>query len=169
MHLRKIALLILGLACSLLVLCESDRDDNEALRARLAQHEGVWEGTYTYLTPRGDLVDQHSSRQETRVEDDAWSQHINYVWPDGRRASFDFHARLEGDRLVYDDKAFEGVFEPVNGHVALVTGGWKDYPGRTLVETVTTVEDGRQARTWQVFEDGALLLVVTIDEHRVQR
>jgi hypothetical protein len=169
MHLRKIVLLILGLACSLLVLCESDRDDNEALRARLAQHEGVWEGTYTYLTPRGDLVDQHGSRQETRIEGGAWNQHVNYQWPDGRRASFDFHARLEGDRLVYDDQAFEGVFEPVNDRVALVTGSWNDHPGRTLVETITTVADGHQARTWQVFEDDALVLLVTIEEHRVKR
>lgn len=48
------------------------------MKERLSSIAGVWEGTYTHLTPDGAVLDHYASRQETRLEGDHWYERIIY-------------------------------------------------------------------------------------------
>lgn len=136
-------------------------------RERLRQAAGVWEGIYTHLTPEGQLIDQHASRQETRLEGDQWYERIIYRWPDGRQQTLDFHARLEGDQLVFDDPQFHGQLFHVTDDISIFSYYWKDRPNNRVVETIVFKGQDRKARLWQVFEGNELIKVTIIVERRV--
>lgn len=141
-------------------------------RERLAQIAGVWEGTYTHLTPGGEILDQHQSRQETRLECDRWYERIIYRWPaqDGRQAreqTLDFRARFVGDELVFDDARLQGEAFGVTDEIGVFAYYWKDNPRVRVVETIVCDAARHKARVWQTFEDGALTRVTIIVERRV--
>jgi hypothetical protein len=141
-------------------------------KARLAQIAGVWEGTYTHLTPGGEILDQHQSRQETRLEGDCWYERIVYRWPDrdGRQAreqTLDFRARFVGDELVFDDARLQGEAFSVMDEIGVFAYRWKDTPRVRVVETIVSDATHHKARVWQTFEDGALAKVTIIVERRV--
>lgn len=136
-------------------------------RERLQQIAGVWEGTYTHLTPNGQVVDQYASRQETRLEGDNWYERIIYRWPDGREQTLDFRARFEGDQLIFDDPKFHGEFFRITNEISIFSYSWKDKPNVRIVETIVFTESDRKSRLWQMFENGALIKVTVIVEQRV--
>ena len=148
--------------------CTGAPDADELLRARLAQHLGVWEGTYTYTTPTGALVDRHASRQEARLNGDTWHQRIVSRWEDGRERTLEFTAHIRDGQLIYDDPDFPGRLFAVTDAVALYLGGSTDGSSR-LIETIVTVDETHQTRSWQVFEKDVLTQIVAIDEIRVER
>lgn len=164
---KQILYLALGVLSVTVFLCNEKPTDNDRLRARLAQHVGVWEGVYTYTTPSGERLDRHASRQETWLDGDTWHQRIAYRWDDGREQTLEFNARLNGDRLVYDDPTFDGALVPVTDDVALYLGVSKQPPRLRLVESIVTVDDNHQTRSLQMIEEEVWTQTVFVEEHRV--
>lgn len=140
-----------------------------SLRGRIARAAGVWEGTYTHLTPDGRLLDRFASRQETRLEGDRWYERIVYRWPDGRSETLDFRAAFDaaGKRMVFDDPRFQGEAFLAREDVLVFPYRWKDRPGQHVVETVVFASEERRFRLWQSFEGTELTRVTVIEERRV--
>jgi len=136
------------------------------LRARLESWKGVWEGTYTHLTPAGEIFDRHACRQETRLEDGRWFERIIYRWDDGREDVLDFRAWFEGENLVFDDPNFHGESHLVTDDVVVFPYHWKNRPGVNIVETIVFSTPDSRSRLWQTFEDDKLAKVTVIVEER---
>jgi hypothetical protein len=79
------------------------------LRDVLTAVTGVWEGTYTHLTPAGESVETFASRQETRLEGDEWYERVIYRPSSPTAETLDFRGRFtpDGD-MVMADASFEG-------------------------------------------------------------
>ena len=165
---KKVLYLVLGVFGITLFLCNEKPADNDRLRARLAQHVGVWEGVYTTTTPAGERLDRHAGRQEAWIDGDTWHQRIVYRWEDGREHTQVFKAYLKGDKLVYDDPAFDGVLVPVTDDVALYLATSKHPPRLRIVETIVTVDADHQTRSIKMIEEGVWLQTIAIDERRVE-
>jgi hypothetical protein len=135
-------------------------------RERLEKIVGVWEGTYTHLTPDGKVLDQYASRQECRLEGDHWYERIIYQWPDGREQTLDFRAQFAGDELIFEDARFHGESFRVTDEISIFSYYWKDRPQVRVVETIVCDLQDRKSRVWQTFEDGALVKVAVIAEKR---
>lgn len=141
------------------------------LRERLAQYAGVWLGTYTHLTPEGQLLDQHSSRQETRLDGNTWYERVIFSWPavDGtpaRTQQVDFRAGFSklGDRMTFDDANFFGQTYVVGADIFVLPYHWKNKPDQRVVETLVCSGPTRKSRVWQSFEADRLVKVTVIDE-----
>ena len=139
------------------------------LKERLAQVTGVWEGTYTHLTPEGALLDQYASRQETRLKGDAWYERIIYRWPGGKEQKLDFRARFDaaGERMIFDDPDFFGQTFVIGDDVFVFPYHWKKRPGERVVETIVFSSPTYKSRVWQSFAHGALVKVTVIVERRI--
>jgi hypothetical protein len=135
-------------------------------KERLAKIAGVWEGTYTHLTPEGKVLDQYASRQECRLEGDDWYERIIYQWPDGREQTLDFRARFAGEDLVFEDARFHGESFRVTDEISIFAYYWKERPQVRIVETIVCDLQDRKSRVWQTFEDGELVKVTVIVERR---
>lgn len=137
------------------------------LRDVLAAVLGVWEGSYTHLTPAGGVVERTASRQETRIEGDTWYERIVYRPADDDRVVLDFRGRLTPDGgLVIEDARFEGHSRLVGDRYLLFPYRWKDEPGVEVVELVTLATEDYRTRLWQRFRCGRLDRVTVIEEHR---
>ena len=138
------------------------------LKDRLARVTGVWTGTYTHLKPNGELLDHHTSRQETRLEGEQWYERIVYRWPDGRAQSLDFRAAFNAaGEMIFDDPNFQGATFIVNENVLVFPYRWKGQPpGHHVVETIVLAHDDYKSRVWQTFENGELVKVTVITERR---
>ena len=140
------------------------------IKDRLARVLGVWEGTYTHLTPEGRRLDHFGSRQETRVVGDRWYERIVYRWADGRTQTLDFRASFvdEGRRVVFDDPEFEGESFVVGEDILVFPYRWKKRPQERVVETIVFSSPERRARLWQTFEGEELRRITVIVERRIQ-
>ncbi|MBI3949678.1 MAG: DUF3598 family protein [Acidobacteria bacterium] len=137
------------------------------LKERLFQITGVWEGTYTHLSPSGHVLDHYASRQETRLEGDRWYERIIYRWPDGRQQTLDFRAGFVGDHLRFDDPDFSGETVIVNEDILVFPYYWKDWPNVHIVETIVLASTDYRSRLWQTFENNELVKLTVIVERRV--
>lgn len=137
------------------------------LRERLSSVTGVWEGTYTYLSPAGAVLDAHRSRQETRLDGDRWYERVVYLRDGAAPEVLDFRARFDGDDLVFDSADFEGGARLVDGRFLVFPYRWAAEPGVEVVEIITFADDDYKARLWQRLRDGRLDQVTVIEEHRV--
>lgn len=135
-----------------------------SLRERLGRLVGVWEGTYTHLSPRGELLERFPSRQELRLVGDVWHERIVYLREGREPEVLDFKARFEQDRMVFDDPDFHGNAWMIGDDVVLFPYHWKSRPAERVVETVTLPAPGRKARVWQKFDHGELAGVTLIEE-----
>jgi hypothetical protein len=145
----------------------SAENNRMELKRRLAQITGVWEGTYTHVNPRGELLDRHSSRQETRIEGDLWYERIIYRWEGGREKRSDFRGRFTGEGLVLDDPDFYGETFLVRDDILIFPYHWKSRPQIRTVETIVFADDQRRTRLWQTLEQGELTKITVISERRL--
>lgn len=65
----------------------------------LARHEGTWAGTYRFITPELELLDQYAFRIKVMFPYDGrggitYRQESFYAWPDGREEELIFEARV---------------------------------------------------------------------------
>ena len=135
------------------------------LKERLARVVGVWEGTYTAVTPAGDLIERYRSRQETRLEGEVWHEGITYL-RDGREPEvYDFAGRFYDGMLLFEDDDISGDTYFVGDDVLVLPYTWKSRPNEKVVETVILATPSRKARIWQVFDRGELIRVMIISEH----
>ena len=137
------------------------------LKERLARVVGVWEGTYTSVTPDGDIIERYRSRQETRLDGDVWRERITYFREQQEPQTYDFTGRFEGDMLLFEDDDISGDTYMVGDDILVLPYTWKSRPNEQVVETVILATPSHKARVWQVFDNGELVRVMIISEHLV--
>ncbi|MEV0973524.1 DUF3598 family protein [Microtetraspora glauca] len=139
-----------------------------SLRERLSSVTGVWEGTYTHLTPGGTLLETYGSRQETRLEGDRWYERVVYLREGAEPEVLDFRARFESeDDLVFGSTDFEGRARLVDGRFLLFPYRWSAEPGVEVVELITFADEDYRSRLWKRFRDRRLEQITVVEEHRV--
>ena len=137
------------------------------LKERLTRVVGVWAGTYTSVTPTGELIERYRSRQETSFDGDLWRERITY-FRDGREPeTHDFAGRFEDGLLLFEDDDILGDTYFVSEDILVLPYTWKSRPHEKVVETVILASATHKARVWQVFSDEELVRVMIISEHLV--
>ena len=71
----------------------------------LARHEGTWAGTYRFITPQLEVLDEYAFRINVMFPDDGkggitYRQESFYSWRDGREEELIFEAQYARDGLV---------------------------------------------------------------------
>lgn len=138
------------------------------LEERLARVVGVWEGTYTSVTPTGELIEHYRSRQETSFDGDLWRERISYFRDNREPEVHDFTGRFEDGMLLFEDDDILGDTYFVTDDILVLPYSWKSRPHERVVETVILASATHKARVWQVFSDGELVRVMIISEHLVR-
>jgi hypothetical protein len=152
----------------------------------LCSNEGIWEGTYSYLTPDNQVVDQHRSLLVCRVLDDdaehPYRQTNITLWPDGRVWRMEYPARYRDGRIHFDDALIAGHFAELPDGLLrrTIVGTWRwKKPEQWLqrpcgdvemFEMIQNSRDGRhRSRTWHWIEDGAVILRTLVQETHTSR
>lgn len=139
----------------------------------LAKHEGYWEGTYTYLSPEGEILDQHKSRLTCLFPDSSeyqYHQTNTYTWPDGRQEVHEFPGTYDGyGRMHFDTDRMRGVTWGVDENTIYLTWIYKAKgEDLRLFEMIVLSDDGNnRCRTWQWVRDGKIEMRTIINETRV--
>jgi hypothetical protein len=135
------------------------------LRDVLTAVTGVWEGTYTHLTPAGGLIESFASRQETRLEGGDWYERVIYRPSTPEAEILDFRGRFtpDGD-MVMADSSFEGRSMLVGDRYLLFPYRWLSHPSVDIVELIVLATSEYRTRVWQRFNGGRLDRVTVIEE-----
>lgn len=137
----------------------------------IALNEGRWDGTYRFVRPNGELVDQYDFRIRVSLSADnarAYRQDSHYRWPDGRTASLVFEAAYADGALTWDNGRINGRLWEISADTLYLTFGFNEQPDVTCHEMVQTFADGqRRGRTWLWYRGGTLDRYTLIDEARV--
>lgn len=139
----------------------------------LARHEGVWEGTYRFITPHLQVVDQYDFHIEVSFPDDShggitYRQLSHYDWPDGRTGDIDFEAQFQGGQVVFDTEAISGRMWEIDSNTLYLTFGFPDQPGIKVCEMIQLAENNKdRARTWHWFKDEVLFQLTLVEEQRI--
>ena len=78
------------------------------LKDRLTRVVGVWEGTYTSVTPTGELIERYRSRQETSLDGEVWRERISYLRDGQEPETYDFTGRFHEGMLLFEDDDISG-------------------------------------------------------------
>lgn len=138
----------------------------------LARHEGVWAGTYSFVTPGLEVLDRYDFRIRVSFPEDGkgrrtYRQESDYRWPDGRTQSLVFEGELEGEAIVFDNGRIAGRMWAVDERTLYLTFGFTEQPGVEVCEMIQLSADGgSRARTWHWFRDEALFQITLVDERR---
>lgn len=134
-------------------------------------HEGYWDGAYRHIAADGHLLDEHRTLTWCEFPDDgahAYIQHSRLIWPDGRRATYEFGGTYRDGRLYWDTDRFAGHGWESEG-VLMLRLARKDAPGASYTEMIEIAEDGQsRARTWQWFRGGRPYKRTLCDERRCE-
>ena len=142
----------------------------------LARHEGIWEGTYRFITPQLAVNDQYDFRITVSFPDDGqggitYRQESAYRWPDGRTQHLSYDAQYRDDNgraIVAFDGRIAGRMWELDARTIYLTFGFADQPGVEVCEMIQLAPNGRdRARTWHWFNDGKLFQLTLVDERRV--
>jgi len=137
----------------------------------LALNEGVWEGTYRFVTPTGELVDRYDFRIRVVLSDDnarAYRQETHYSWPDGRTEDRVFEAQYDDRALTWDDGRIAGRMWEIDDRTLYLTFGFASQPELRCFEMLQMGRDGKKrGRSWLWYKDEELYQVVLISERRV--
>lgn len=141
----------------------------------LAQHEGVWEGTYRYVDNDGKTTDVHKAKLVCRFPEDGdhlYHQTNHYTWDDGRTEVRDFPATVKDGRLYWDNDLIQGWAADVDlddlGRTTMLQWTRTGDASVTLYEMIQISPCGNhRARTWQWFKDGIIFQRTLINETRI--
>ncbi len=133
----------------------------------LQRHMGIWEGTYTLLDPSGKLLDQHKSRLEIQRNGSKYFQRNIYTWEDGRSESIDFPGELHDGRLWFETPRLSGSAVEADENVIILTWNYNNSPTQKLAEIIYLVDEHNRCRTWQFIENGQIVRVMLINEHKI--
>lgn len=135
-----------------------------ALRKRIESLAGVWEGTYTLVSPSGEILDEYRSRQELRLVGDTWCERIMYLREGVEPEVYDFKAEFVDDKLAFDNPDVVGDAYLVGEDLIVLPHMWKSRPLEHNIETVWLPSADRKVRMWHVFESGSLAKIMIIAE-----
>ena len=139
----------------------------------LARHEGTWAGTYRFITPQLELLDQYDFRINVLFPDDGnggitYRQESFYTWPDGRSNELTFEAQYNGDGQVTFDGQISGRMWELDARTIYLTFWFADQPGVDVCEMIQLADNNEdRARTWHWFKDGKLFQLTLVDERRI--
>lgn len=136
---------------------------NDILREKVA---GVWEGTYTVLSPSGEVMEKFASRQEGRMEGTTWTERVTYLREGQDPYEHYYHATVEGDRVDFHNQNMWGETSRIGEEAVIFSFGWHERPAERIIE-VTRPEGDYRTRVWQHFLDGVLHKITVIVETRV--
>ena len=142
------------------------------LMPTLARHEGVWEGTYTFVSRDGAITDRHESRLICRFPDSGHPYHQTnyYRWADGKRETRDFPATVADGRLRWDNEFIQGWACDVKlddfGRTTMLNWTRTGEADLYLYEMIQISDDGQsRSRVWQWFKADRLFQRTLVDEH----
>lgn len=137
----------------------------------IALNEGRWDGTYRFVRPNGELVEQYAFRIRVSLSEDnarAYRQDSYYTYPDGQTRSIVFEAAYAEGKLTWDNGRIYGRLWEISTDTLYLTFGFNAQPEITCHEMIQTAADGqRRGRTWLWYRNGALDRYTLIDERRV--
>jgi hypothetical protein len=139
----------------------------------LARHQGVWEGTYRFVTPQLELLDQYDFRIRVSFPDDeqggiTYRQESHYTWADGREQQLDFEALYTGNGRVEFSGRLSGFMYELDDRNIYLNFCFPDQPGVDVCEMIQLAPNNNdRARTWHWFRDNKLFQLTLVDEHRV--
>ncbi len=139
----------------------------------LAKHEGDWEGTYIYLDPNGQIIDQHASHLTCSFpegKDYEYYQVNRYTWPDGRKEVHEFPAKYDGfGRIRFDTDRIDGWTWGVDENTIYLSWIYKEKgTDLRLYELIVLSDDGNnRCRTWQWVRNGEIEMRTIINEKRI--
>ncbi|WP_165821297.1 hypothetical protein [Nocardioides gansuensis] len=137
---------------------------NEILRTKVS---GVWAGTYTVLTPGGQLLERFGSRQEGRMEGSTWTERVTYLREGQEPYEHYYHATVEGDEVTFHNSDMWGETSRVGSEAVIFSFGWRARPDERIIE-ITRPDGAYRSRVWQHFVGGELRKLTIIEERRVQ-
>jgi len=139
----------------------------------LARHEGIWEGTYRFITPHLQVVDQYDFHIEVSFPEDehggiTYRQLSRYTWPDGRKDAIDFEAQFHDGQVVFDTDLIAGRMWEIDDSTIYLTFGFPSQPGVHVCEMIQLAANNiDRARTWHWFKDEKLFQLTLVDESRI--
>ncbi len=138
----------------------------------VASNEGVWEGTYSFISPRGWINDRYDFKIVLTIYDDpakSYRQESYYTWSDGKtedrlfEAGYDF----EKNQMVWDNGRIAGHLWEIDETSFHLRFGFSAVPDMQCFETVQMFDGGaKRGRTWLWYRGGELYQYVLIDERR---
>jgi hypothetical protein len=133
------------------------------------QHTGIWEGTYTRINEKGEVIDQHNSRLTLTLNGNQWTQTNEYIWANGKREFHDFGTSYFDEKgiLQFKNPRITGESWEHNGVINL----WWMYneePGTKLFELITLIEPGHRMRVWQHSRNGKFEGLTMIEERQTK-
>ncbi len=133
------------------------------------RHTGIWEGTYTRISPTGEVIYKHRSKLTLKLNGKDWSQTNEYIFPDGRREFHDFGVSKFDDSgiLTFDNPRIFGKSWESEDNI-LLWWEYKEEAGTRLYEIITLLGDGHRMRTWQHSRNGTFEGLTMIEEKRVK-
>ena len=138
----------------------------------IALNEGRWDGTYRFVRPNGELVDEYDFRIRVSLSTDnarAYRQDSHYRWPDGRTAVLVFEAAYADRQLTWDNGRINGRLWEISPDTLYLSFGFNEQPELSCHEMVQTFAEGRQrGRTWLWYKGNVLDRYTLIDERRVE-
>lgn len=137
----------------------------------LARGCGHWTGTYTHLSPEGDLLDRHRVETLSEFPDDGSADfrlHVHNIWPDGRESRITLLADYRNDRLEWRDRLV-GWMDELDAQSVYLNFTYADDPAIRVCEMIQVSPDGlNRARTWHWFRDDILFKVTLTSERRAR-
>lgn len=138
----------------------------------LARHEGTWAGTYRFITPHMELLDQYDFRINVSFPDDGkggvtYRQESYYTWPNGRASELVFEAAYADGQVAWDGR-ISGSMRELDDRTIFLTFRFDDQPGVDVCEMIQLAPNNRdRGRTWHWFKDGVLFQLTLVDERRI--
>jgi hypothetical protein len=138
----------------------------------LARHEGTWAGTYRFVTPKMELIDQYDFRINALFPDDGKGgltlrQESFYTWPDGRKRELTYEGTYK-DGVVTFEGRISGWIKELDDRTLNMRFWFSDQPGVDVLEAIHLAKNNRdRGRTWNWFKDEKLFQITLVDEQRV--
>jgi hypothetical protein len=130
---------------------------------------GCWTGTYTHITPDGEVLDTHAIDTESSFPEDGsadFTLDIRNRWSDGRETRITLEADHRNGRLEWRDRLV-GWMEEIDDRTVYLNFTYADDPSIRVCEMIQLSPDGQhRARTWHWFRDDQLFKITLTNESR---
>ncbi|RMF96129.1 MAG: hypothetical protein D6727_09090 [Gammaproteobacteria bacterium] len=137
----------------------------------IARNAGRWDGTYRFVRPNGELLEQYDFRIRVSLSRDnarAYRQESHYRWPDGRTRALVFEAAYVDGELRWDDGRIHGRLWQISDETAYLVFGFHAEPALRCHEMIQTPMAGQtRGRSWLWYRNDLLERYTLIDERRV--
>lgn len=136
----------------------SNRAELERAMPAMLLHEGWWNGWYHHVGADGGLLDAHAVRTHCEFPDSGPWHYVQQnwlTWADGRKATYEFGGRLEGDRLVWETDRFAGYGWQSLEDTLMLRLDRRDAEDAYYIEMIAIAADRQsRSRTWEWFQGG---------------